>query len=215
MASRLPSLTQARGAAVMALLFTVAACAGPSATPPLPRISRSAQQCLAELDRLGVEYRSEPVAASANPACMVENPVRVTAATIPWSRPAIASCGFVVTFDRFEREAIRPLAKRYLGHDLQAITHFGAFSCRTTREGRESEHAKGLAMDIAGFELTDGSIVSVKEDWGRRGKARDFLRAVAAEACRYFNEVLTPDSDRDHVDHIHLDLGPYRVCVRR
>ncbi len=58
-------------------------------------------------------------------------------------------------------------------------------------------------------------MVSVKRDWGKRGKARDFLRAVAAQACHYFDEVLTPDSDRDHVDHIHLDLGRYKLCVRR
>ena len=38
----------------------------------------------------------------------------------------------------------------------------------------------GLAMDIAGFELTDGTMISVKEDWAAR-PGRDFLRAVATE----------------------------------
>lgn len=204
----------ARRAASLTLALALAACAARPAAPP-PRVSRGDQQCLAELDRLGVRYRVEPITASANSTCMVENPVLVAAATIPWSRPAVASCSFVVAFDRFEREAVRPLAMRYFGHDIRAITHFGAYSCRATRTGRESEHAKGMAMDVAGFELADGSVVSVKQDWGRRGKARDFLRAVAADACRYFNEVLTPDSDLDHADHIHLDLGPYKLCVRR
>ena len=146
---------------------------------------------------------------------MIENPVRVSAATIPWSRPALASCTFVLEFDKFERAVVVPLAKRYFRQGIKTIEHFGAYNCRTTKAGRESEHAKGDALDLAGFQLDDGTMVSVKRDWGKRGKARDFLRAVAAQACHYFDEVLTPDSDRDHVDHIHLDLGRYKLCVRR
>ena len=72
-----------------------------------------------------------------------------------------------------------------------------------------------MAMDVAGFELTDGTMISVKQEWGKRGKGRDFLRAVAKDACGYFNEVLDPDSDRDHVDHIHIDLGRWKYCIHR
>jgi len=72
-----------------------------------------------------------------------------------------------------------------------------------------------LAMDVAGFELADGREVLVKDAWSRRDREGRFLRAVAQAACRYFNEVLTPDSDSDHANHFHLDLGPYRLCVRR
>lgn len=195
------------------MLSLLGACAA-QAPPPAP-LSRSDQQCLAELDQLGVQYQVAPLPASTSPACLVENPVRVSAATIPFSRPAVAACGFVVQFDRFEREVIRPLAKREFGRDLKTIVHFGAYSCRSTRLGRESEHAKGLAIDVAAFELSDGSMISVKQDWTKRGPARDFLRAVAAQACQYFSEVLDPDSDLDHVDHIHMDLGPFKYCVHR
>lgn len=209
-----PDLLWARRAAGLGLMLAVAACTGRPILPPSSS-SRSPTQCLAELDRLGVRYQVKAEPASAASACRVENPVEVTAATIPWSRPALASCRFVAEFDRFEREALRPLAMRYFGEDIKTIVHFGAYSCRTTRAGRESEHAHGLAMDLAGFELADGRAVLVKEDWSRRGAEGRFLRAVATEACRYFNEVLTPDSDRDHYNHIHLDLGPYRLCVTR
>ncbi len=209
-----PNPLSARRAAGLALMLAVAAC---TARPPLPpsSSSRSPAQCLAELDRLGVRYQVKAEPASVAPACRVENPVEVTAATIPWSRPALASCRFVAEFDLFEREALRPLAIRYFGEDIRTIVHFGTYSCRTTRTGRESEHAHGLAMDLAGFELADGRAVLVKEDWSKRSVEGRFLHAVAAEACRYFNEVLTPDSDRDHYNHIHLDLGPYRFCVAR
>jgi hypothetical protein len=203
-----------RRAACLALMLALAACSARPTRLILPS-DRDHARCLAELDRLGVRYQVEAQPAKIPAACRVENPVEVTAATIPWSRPAVASCAFVVEFDRFEREALRPLAMRYFGRDVKTIVHFGAYSCRTTRTGRESEHARGLAMDVAGFELADGHEVLVKDDWSKRDARGRFLHAVAAEACRYFNEVLTPDSDRDHYNHIHLDLGPYKLCVRR
>jgi hypothetical protein len=196
---------------VLAALAAVAACASQVTAPP--PLSRSDQQCLAALSRLGVQYQVEPQSASTSHACLIQNPVRVAAATAPFSRPTVAACNFVLKFDQFEREVIHPLAKRSFGQDVKTIVDFGAYSCRTTRAGRESEHARGMAMDIAGFELSDGTMILVKQEWGKRGTGRDFLRAVAAQACRYFNEVLDPDSDRDHVDHIHLDLGRYKYCV--
>lgn len=196
----------------LAALSALTACASHVSAPP-PPLSRSDQQCLADLNRLGVQYQVEPQSASTSRACLVQNPIRISAATVPFSRPTVAACNFVLKFDEFEREVIRPLAKRTFGRDLKTVVHFGAYSCRSTHAGRESEHAHGLAMDIAGFELTDGTMITVKQEWTKRGKGRDFLRAVAAQACHYFNEVLDPDSDRDHVDHIHLDLGRYKYCV--
>jgi len=200
---------------VFATLSVLAACASHNLPPPGPPLSRSDQQCLAELDRRGVQYQVEPQSASTSPACLVHNPIQVSAATVPFSRPTVAACEFVLKFDAFERDVIRPLAKRSFGRDLKSVVHLGAYSCRPTRGGRESEHAHGLAMDIAGFELTDGTLISVKQEWGERGKGRDFPHAVATQACRYFNEVLDPDSDRDHVDHIHLDLGRYKYCIHK
>jgi hypothetical protein len=192
----------------------LAACAAHEAPPTIP-VSRGDQQCLAELSRLGVQYQVEPQSATTARSCRVENPIRVYAATIPFSRPTVASCAFVLEFDKFESEVIRPLAKREFGHDLKTIVHFGAYNCRTTDHGKESAHASGMAMDVAGFELTDGTMISVKQFWNKRGRERDFLHAVASQACHYFNEVLDPDSDRDHFDHIHLDLGRWKYCVHK
>jgi hypothetical protein len=200
---------------LLATPWLLAACASHRLTAPAPPLSRSDQQCLAELTRRGVQYQVEPQSASTSRACLIQNPIHVSAASVPLSRPTVAACEFVVKFDAFEREVIRPLAKRSFGRDLKSVIDIGAYSCRSTRTGRESEHAHGLAMDIAGFELTDGTMISVKEAWAAGGKGRDFLHAVAAQACRYFNEVLDPDSDRDHADHIHLDLGRYKYCIHK
>ena len=77
---------------------------------------------------------------------------------------------------------------------------------------RLSQHALGLAIDIAGFRLSDGSTVSVEHDWAGPGPKRLFLRHLARRACQYFSVVLTPDSNADHYNHLHLDIGPERLC---
>ena len=200
----------------MAWLALLAACAAPPLLPPRDTTRLSPAQCLAELDRLGIRYRTAPASTSVGGGrCMVENPVQVIAATIPWNQPAVADCALVAAFDRFEHEVLRPAAQRYFGEDIRTIVQLGAYSCRATRTGRESEHAKGLALDLAGVTLASGRTILVKEAWSRGDAAGRFLHAIAPQACGYFNEVLTPESDADHADHIHLDLGPYRLCVRR
>jgi hypothetical protein len=68
------------------------------------------------------------------------------------------------------------------------------------------------AIDVAGFRLSDGTTVSVEHDWSESGPKRQFLRHLARRACSYFSVVLTPDSNAEHHDHIHLDIGPDRLC---
>lgn len=211
----LPKFRTMCRAAWLTCALTLAACGTPSPAPPAPTGFLRGERCLAELDHLGVQYQPAPMPAKTRPACEVSTPVRVVAATIPWNQSALASCGFVVEFDRFERQALQPLAKRYFGQSIDEIVHYGIYDCRTTDTGRPSEHAKGLAMDVAGFRLSGGALVMVEKAWHGHGTESRFLHRVALAACRYFNVVLDPDSDRDHWNHIHMDLGPYKLCVRR
>ena len=55
-----------------------------------------------------------------------------------------------------------------------------------------SQHSYGNAIDIAAI---DG--IPISTNW----------RASAKKACWYFNNVLTPETDRAHHDHLHLDNG--------
>lgn len=194
------------------LAVAAAALASCVARPPPP--PAAARQCQAELDRRGIEYAPAPVAVS-NSACAVDDPVRVSAAGINWNQSAIVACRFALTLDDFARDVVEPLATRYFGERVTLLRHYGAYSCRTTRSGRESLHAKGEAIDIAGFVLADGTVISVEHDWSRRGPRGRFLHAVAHAACARFGVVLTPDSDRDHFNHIHVDSGPYKLCGMR
>jgi hypothetical protein len=69
-----------------------------------------------------------------------------------------------------------------------------------------------MAIDISGFQLSDGTIVNVERDWAQPGPKSAFLHEVARAACGYFSVVLTPDSNADHFNHMHFDLGPDRLC---
>jgi hypothetical protein len=191
---------------LIAAALGLASCA--PRVPPAPTLAR---QCLAELDRRGVEYKVAPMPAASS-SCAVDDPVRVSAAGVPWNQPAIVACPFALTLDDFARDVVEPLARRYFGEPVTLLRHYGAYSCRTTHGGRDSLHAKGEAIDIAAFVLADGTVVSVEQGWRGGGREGRFLHALAHAACERFSVVLTPDSDSDHANHIHLDSGRYKLC---
>jgi len=179
--------------------------------PPEPVIDR---ECLADLDRLGIAYTLVEPPEAKNPSCAVDTAVRVKRAEARMSRPVTMSCAMASRLDRFERDAVETLAERDLRRRVVEVEHLGAYACRdnTSRSGTLSQHAYGRAIDISGFRLSDGTIANVERDWRRPGPMRVFLHDVARNACRYFSVVLTPDSNRDHYNHLHLDIGPGRVC---
>ena len=166
-----------------------------------------------ELDTAGVSYALAAVPASID-ACAVEMPVRVSATGIAWNRPGVVSCAFALELDAFIRDEVQPLALARFGQRVRQLRHFGTYACRreTGNGGRWSVHASGRAIDLAGFELADGTRITVERDWRGHGAKSRFLHALARRACGRFSVVLTPDSDRDHRTHIHLDEGPWRLC---
>lgn len=187
---------------------TVVALAGCGGTPSPSLLSGRA--CLARLDAQEVSYR--PVDAPPS-SCQVDTPVRVSRVEARLNRPAVMSCALASRLDDFERAVVQPLAKAELGQRVVRIDQMGSFSCRRVNGSlRLSQHATGLAIDIGGFRLSDGTTVSVEHDWNEPGPKRLFLRHLARQACGYFSVVLTPDSNADHHNHLHLDIGPDRLC---
>ena len=89
--------------------------------------------------------------------------------------------------------------------DIEAkhITHMGTLNCRERRgSGLMSEHSFGLAIDVSAI---DGAVVS--KHWKDKGSKGEKLREAANAACNYFSNVLTPESNRLHHNHFHLDGG--------
>jgi hypothetical protein len=216
---------------VVCLMALVSACAQApaprvAAPPPPPTLLDPDAACLQDLTSLQVMF--EPVQAFGDPeqGCGIVNPVRVAGAGVAFNRPGVMTCDMARTVARFEREVIQPVAWAKFGQPVTKIVHAGTYDCRVRRNGttqaaagssksrggRLSEHAKGRAIDLMGFELADGTRVSVKKDWRGAGAKSAFLQGVARGSCSTFNVVLTPNHDRLHQDHLHLDTGPYTLC---
>lgn len=188
------------------LAALLAGCAGRA--PP------SGEACLASLSDHDIDYRPVKIDNPRDSRCTVETAVRVRRIEAALNRPVTMSCNLVSRLDEFERDVVQPAARSEFGERIARIDHLGAYACRANTEmrGRFSEHAFGRAIDISGFRLADGTTIKVERDWSGSGAKRAFLHRVAKGACRYFSVVLTPDSNADHYNHFHLDIGPGKVC---
>jgi len=207
-------------------LALLGACASPPPRPaPPPPILNPDSACLKELHDRHVAF--EPQAAfGSSGSCSIANPVKVTAdSQTSWNRPGVMSCSMARTVERFETQVVQAAAQRIFGQKVARLHHMGTYNCRTrrtettvaaadmgSRGGRLSEHGKGQAIDVGAFELADGTMISVKKDWKGAGKKSEFLQAVARASCEHFNVVLTPNHNKLHADHLHLDIGPHKLC---
>lgn len=160
------------------------------------------------------EVAATPWTAPGRGQCAVATPVRAAAGrSTRFAPPLETSCAMLVAWSDFEG-AVQRAARTHLGAGVAAVRHFGSHACRrmTGNAGRTSLHAQARAIDVSGFTLSDGRTVMVASGWRGSRAERRFLRAVAAAACRHFSVTLTPASDRAHRDHLHLDIGPWRLC---
>jgi hypothetical protein len=199
---------------VLRIVLIASVLAGLSGCGHTPTPEESGAACLADLDANGVAYKTTEISDTKDQRCHVATAVRVSGIGVRLNHPVAMSCFLARRLDEFERGAVQKLAMENFGHRVVRIDHLGAYSCRANTSKREqlSEHAYGLAIDISGFRLSDGTMVSVEHDWSGRGPKGAFLHQLAKSACGYFSVVLTPDSNADHYNHLHFDLGPSRLC---
>ncbi|MEZ5787207.1 MAG: extensin family protein [Xanthobacteraceae bacterium] len=131
------------------------------------------------------------------------------AAKVAVTPAATLACPVVSALDRWVTETIQPAAQRWFGQQVVEMKQISAYSCRGMNgnpRARISEHAFGNALDIAGFVLSDGHVVTVRNGWRGTAEEQGFLRDVQNGACQMFATVLAPGSNRFHYDHIHVDL---------
>ncbi|MFA7431405.1 MAG: extensin family protein [Rhodospirillaceae bacterium] len=199
----------------MALLLT--ACAG---APPPPSggggrvvLPEGGAACVVQLSYQSAAF--DRVADSGTgDGCGVVTAIALMQTPTPLNRPVTVDCGLAVKVVEWDRAVVRPLARELFGKDIKTIHHYGGYVCRnrTSSRSRLSEHAYGRAIDIAAFELEDGTMISVKNHWSGAGARSTFLRRAAAGACGMFSVVLTPAADKAHHDHFHFDVGPWKLC---
>jgi hypothetical protein len=145
-------------------------------------------------------------------SCGVSNAVALRGTPAALQGGATLSCPMALAVADFERDVVQPAAQRHLGEPVVRMRVLSSYGCRRIAgSGRVSQHAIGQAIDIAAFD-TARERIAVQDSWRDRGPRGEFLRAVARGACARFAVVLTPNSDRDHYNHFHLDLGPHQLC---
>ena len=206
------------GAALLLLGFLLAACSSP--VPPQQRSSSSGRAvippggaaCVVDLNYAGAAF--DRTADTAKPqGCGVATGINLYAMPTMLNRPVTVDCGLAEALATWDRTVVQPTAREIFGQDVVKVHHYGGYVCRERRSGgRLSEHAFGRAIDVAAFELADGTVISVHRQWNAGDARQRFLRQVSAGACPFFSVVLSPNSDADHANHLHLDVGPWKLC---
>lgn len=185
---------------------------GPFTGRKLAALADKTLQCRMLLSDAGLGHTTVPSRRS-EPECGYDNGTRLVAepGEATFSPPGlVTSCPVAAALTLFERQVLQPAAARHFGSKVVAITHAGSYSCRRIygREyGRFSEHARANAVDITGFRLANGTRISVLRDWSGAPPKSAFLHQLRDGACRLFATTLSPDYNRAHADHLHLDLA--------
>ncbi len=156
--------------------------------------------------------------------CGAERPFEIAAAEggrVNLKPAALVGCPMIPQIDRWIAEVVEPAAQRHLRGSLVELKVLASYGCRPMNnvEGAKlSEHGHANAIDIGGFMMADGRMVTVKDGWNGRFEEQAFLREVRANSCLTFTTVLGPGADAHHDDHFHLDLarhgrdGMKRIC---
>lgn len=177
--------------------------------------------CIAELKAMGAEFR-EVGRIDDGDGCGIDRPIEVKTLGngIMLSPPGTLRCQAAVNLARWTHDVVTPMLERSRpGEILTEVNQASAYICRKrngARTGKISEHARGNAVDIAGFTFRSGKTFTIsprEEDSTLNGA---FQRAIASAACLYFSTVLDPGSDKAHETHLHLDTlkrkRGYRYC---
>lgn len=214
-----------RLAIVVIATTRIAAADGP-AEPPSHRYSSMTQdECEAELTSRDIHFKRETAKGVAEPI-RLEGPLHgvtfrtnqhaADRETTIWE---IADCRLVLALDDF--------AAIIEKHDVVEVRHYSMHRAAPKSWPEDKigkQHIGGLALDAARFIKKDGSYLDVLEHFkGRIGaktcgpKARKAKTAEAKELreivcsavdAQLFNVILTPDHNRAHRNHFHLEVTP-------
>lgn len=144
--------------------------------------------------------------------CGIANAVRLHEVNgVQLSSGAVVDCPTARAFGTWVERGMMPAVGNQ-GGGVQSIRVAASYACRTRNHqagARISEHGRGKAIDVSGYNLRDGTEVTVLRDWGagRTGRA---LKQMHRVACGTFGTVLGPESDRFHQDHFHFDTARHR-----
>lgn len=192
----------------------------PTEPPPEPRVYQTA--CPAVLNGEVVAEALPPIAEG---MCGLQAPLSLSAVvangrTVPLNTPVTTDCGMATALPGWIGEVDRFLVATEKTRIAEVNVGTG-YMCRNANNGGNgnlSFHAFGAAVDVVGFKLEDGRVLSVSADWPVGMSGSRVMRQARDAACTRFTTVLGPEANALHEDHLHLDLGCHgqsceaRIC---
>jgi hypothetical protein len=192
-----------------------------------PPVALAPDDCVASLKEAGFEIEPAEPPQVSNNLCRIDTPVRLKAVPVP-TRPETAvrlasqpilACRFAGPFGHWIGDLVAPLVAGIKGSDLKAVQTGPGFECRNRNRAATSKlsaHAQGLAIDIAGFDLANGTTLRIKPEADTTPDPT--AATLRTAACGWFTTILGPGSDEAHHDHLHVDIEQhgssdrYRIC---
>lgn len=193
--------------------------------PHVPRVpsayenSRLApEECLAKLESLGVAFAKPSFETpGVETPLLLKGPVAGVIVRPRWDRPkpenAVMDCHLAL--------AVFDLAERARESGVTEILYYSAYRPlrRGDRPRNPSQHRAGLGLDVRWLVLRDGRTLDVLDDFERSDGAPPcegeptthegrLLRDLACGLYRdaIFNVILTPNANKAHHNHFHLDV---------
>ncbi|MCY6380264.1 extensin family protein [Hoeflea prorocentri] len=194
--------------------------------PPVPKAAQrpglpdEERTCRKRLEKAGVRFHPVKRIYGKN-GCGIRYPVEVTRLpdNVRLSGRTVLSCPAAEALAGWSAKSAGPEARKRFGSDLVKIDQYASYDCRTrnSQKGSKlSEHAKGNAIDLGRFHMSDGTVVDVASRPKKGAPEQLFLKALRKSGCTFFTTVLGPGSDAFHDDHFHFDVAKrrsgYRYC---
>jgi hypothetical protein len=177
----------------------------PRSSDELRSVLPAADACLDKLTRSGVKFRVLDETHGISTPVKIESRIAGVRYFANGNTPLICDCRLAL--------ALVEVGPQLSAIGVDELRFSGAYVYRLSRVGRLSLHAYGLALDVHEIK-SRGRAFSVERDFVRgQGSCDAPLAMPNAFACRMrqsglFRELLTPDDNADHHDHVHLGVAP-------
>jgi hypothetical protein len=127
--------------------------------------------------------------------------------------PIETACASALRTAMWEEHGVQPIALDLFNAKVSRIRHVGSYNCRRiSGTSRMSTYATASAIDVTGFDLTDGTRIRLLKDWDDDDLKAQFLREVRDTSCDWFGTTLGPDYNAAHADHFHLQNKGWGTC---
>jgi hypothetical protein len=196
-------------------------------------VAAAKAECTATL--AGVRLDFEPLSPIQQGLCGTPAPILLRSLgvdqKVELDPPATVSCDLAKALSEWV-DKIQRDAEEGFGATIAKL-RASSYACRTIYNRARSplsQHALANAIDLSGFVLTSGELITVREDWdGRAVDNRSLIHLASAaislpnpvpatqqrsefvikahdSACSIFGTVLGPRANKAHRDHFHLDM---------